>query len=329
MSVDVGALLHELDVRVAEGATATTWLLRTSDGSAFEVEPTAPANRVNAVQVRSAERHRSSEPGRLLHVGESATPGVVERAKAGEIDLLTAEPIRLIHSGRSFDVETVPQSRQRPQHTGKHPWVRWALERYLLLAPQPSRQSQIARSLGTTQQSISRAAQALNGLVADDGEGLVAADRSRLLEHWRDEYPGPGGQEFGWYSLDPVMELTGRVVDVAALLEVGTLVSGDVAADVIAPWKLPASARIYISAPVDLADDGFASVPLEEANVVTCIPRDPTLWRLGALMEEDPESDDLPLADAAIVYWDVFMSGDQDSDEAAQQLAYRLTGGNR
>ena len=187
----------------------------------------------------------------------------------------------------------------------------------------------IAESLGTTQQSISRAAHQLNGLVTDEGEGLMAVDRAKLLEHWRNEYTGPGGQEFGWYSLDPVAEQVERVIDLVTLLDVKALVSGDIAADRLAPWKLPSRGQVYVTGPVDLGGDGFVAVPVEEASLVTCVPRDPSLWWLAPPTEEAAGSDGLPIADAAIVYWDLLTSTDPDSEEAAAQVAALLIGGPR
>ncbi|MDN5896628.1 MAG: type IV toxin-antitoxin system AbiEi family antitoxin [Nocardioides sp.] len=327
MTVDVGALLQELDIRIAEGSSVSTWLLRAPDGSAFEIEPGTPAARLTAHGVRRDSVSQRRERPRVLHIGVSATTGVVERATAGEIDILTAEPIQLIHAGRRYAAAPELPQRRPPRHRGTPAWIRWALERYLLLTAEPTRQPVIAETLRTTQQSVSRAAQALGGLVADEGAGLCAQDRARLLSHWRHEYPGPGGQEFGWYGLDPVTDLVDRAVEVARLLDVENLVSGDVAADQIAPWKLPARGRIYISGPVDLADDGFVPAPLEEANLVTCIPRDPTLWRLSHSVSTTAGTTDLAVADAAIVYWDLLMSGDQDSEEAALQISQLLLGG--
>ena len=123
------------------------------------------------------------------------------------------------------------------------------------------RQSVIASALGTSQQSVSNAAGHLAGLVTDCGEGLVATDRARLLEHWRNEYTGPGGQAFGWYSLDPVAEQVSKAVEVAKFLDISPLVSGDIAADRIAPWKLPVRGRVYVDGPVDLADEGLVPAP--------------------------------------------------------------------
>ncbi|MBP1054709.1 hypothetical protein J6397_31785 [Rhodococcus qingshengii] len=331
MTVDVAALVQELGLRISEGSSEWSWLLRAPDGNFFEVEPIAPVERLTAHRVRAVSTGRSIGPDRVLHIGRSATDGVVEDAEASKINILTAEPVRLICDGRSYTADPEPQSRSqlRPQRTGRPAWIRWALERYLLLTPEPSRQSVIAESLGTTQQSISRAAHQLNGLVTDEGEGLMAVDRAKLLEHWRNEYTGPGGQEFGWYSLDPVAEQVERVIDLVTLLDVKALVSGDIAADRLAPWKLPSRGQVYVTGPVDLGGDGFVAVPVEEASLVTCVPRDPSLWWLAPPTEEAAGSDGLPIADAAIVYWDLLTSTDPDSEEAAAQVAALLIGGPR
>src|SRR5699024_12554610 len=115
-------------------------------------------------------------------------------------------------------------------------------------------------------------------------------------------------------------------IRLARQLEMQALVSGDSGADKIAPWKLSVHGSVYVSGPIDLADDRFVPVPLQEANLVTCVPRDPPLWRLASPVETERQPDDLPLADAAIVDCDLLMSGDQDSDEAAQHISQHLTG---
>lgn len=326
MSVDVAELLHELDVTFSAGSSQQSWLLRAPDGTSFELELAPSAERLNAVRVRSTSTNSSNRSGAILHVGISATASVIDRARTGEFSILTSDPIRLIHAGRTYEATVPPPRPQPPRHSGKPAWSRWALQRYLLVTTAQCRQHAIADVLGTTQQSISRAAQALGSLVSDEGSGLFAPDRQRLLEHWLSEYPGPGGHEFGWYGLDTPVENVTRAVSLADELQIHTMVSGDVAADSIMPWKLPQLGRVYASGPIDLSVEGFTPAVLAEANLVVCIPRDPTLWRLSQVALGDNGEHTLPLADAAIVYWDLLMSGEQDSDEAAEHLSKILTG---
>jgi hypothetical protein len=319
-TLDVVQLLRELGVGIAGGsAGAHTWLLRAPDGSSYEVTPTAPVTRLDAHLVRNHVDHHG--PGRgILLIGGTATEGVVQRARRGEIDILTAEPLRLIRDGITYQAAEDPSS-QRTGGPSKRPaWTRWAVERYLVLAAEPARQAEIADAVGTTQQSVSNAARHLGDLVTDHGAGLITTNRPQLLEHWREEYPGPGGHEFGWYGLDPVTEQVSRATEASGRLGARPLVSGDVAADRISPWKVPARGRLYVESPVDLSEDGFVPAPLEEASLVTCVPRDPSLWRLLDLTPAEDET-----ADAALVYWELATSADLDSDAAAARLAAFIT----
>lgn len=230
MAVDVADLLRELDVQVSPGSSEATWFVRLPDRTAFEARVLSPVAHVSAHVVRSLLGGDRSSTWPLF-IGETATDGVIERAVRGEFDLLTQTSFRLIHGGLALKASPPLEPITPAPQRGRPAWVRWALQRFLLLTRTPTRQPDIATTLGSSQQAISQAARALGDLVVDDGQRLIASHRHRLLEHWLGEYPGPGGQRFGWYALDPVTELAEHVVDVAGLLEVPTLVSGDVAAD--------------------------------------------------------------------------------------------------
>lgn len=327
MRVDVVTLLRELDLAINEGRTSNSLMLRTPEGVTLEVVPSPPVERLTAHSVRNHLTHPGLGSTALL-VGQTATEGVVERARAGSINILTENPLQLIHGGTTYTVDETPPSEQ-PRRASRPAWTRWAVERYLLLANEPSKQSVIAEVLGTSQQSVSNAVLKLGPLVTDHGNGVVTTDKSALLEHWLNDYTGPGGQEFGWYSLDTAVQQTTKAVTLANLLHIAPLISGDVAADRIAPWKLPSRGRVYLSGPIDLAGDGFVPAPVDEATLITCVPRDPTLWRLTD-NSSSTGADTAPsvLADAAIVYWDVLLGGDSDSIEAADRLADHIIGGS-
>ena len=317
MAVDVSELLREFGLSILEGEKRAVWLLHGADGERIQVEPTAPISHLNAHTVRRLTLDGRS---RLL-VGETAAAGVVRQALAGQVDILIAHPPRLIHAGHEYSIaENIAPPLTRPR-SGRVAWTRWTIERYLILATEPSKQGEIAETAQTTQQSVSNTALHLAELVTVTGDGLVATNRAGLLEHWFAEYAGPGGLQLGWYSLDPVLQQTKLAIEAAELLGVQALVSGDVAADSLAPWKRPARGRLYLDGPVDLEQDGFVPAPLDEATLVTCIPVDPSLWRLINLRPAASTTGSLPLADPAIVYWDLKTSGEVDSDEAAEHLA--------
>lgn len=310
MVVDVAALLHDLGFTVGEGTGAGDWLLRSPEGDAHLVKLAPASERITAHLLRGT----GSGAGRILFIGHSATLGVLSRAEAGQVDILTEDPPRVVIEGRIFEAAATDALKNERRTFARPAWLRWGMERLLVLADEPMRQGEIAAHLGTSQQTISNAAKALGSLVTDEGHGLQAADKRALLDHFLDEYPGTGGQQFGWYALDSPVDQADQAAKAATLLDARPLLSGDVAADRLGPWKLPTHAKVYISSPVDLADDGFVPAPLDEASLVTCVPQDPTLWHLP------PRDGDPALADPVLVCWDVLQGDDVDSDEAAEHL---------
>ena len=329
MAVDVVDLLRELDFGI-DMWDDRSWLLRAPDGHRYLCEVAPVVDRITSTAARYTKAPFGAQRMRPLVAGRTITESMLERARRGELDVITEQPLRLIVRGHVYSDDTVSGTSYVPgktprRHRGRPPWIRWATMRCLLLAPGPMRQSEIAAALGSSQQAVSIAFQQLAGLVKDTGSGFVASDKPVLLQKWTADYTGPSGQAFGWYNLDPVVEQTERAAEIAALYEVEPLISGDVAADRLAPWKLPAAGKVYVKSPVDLASDGFMPAPLNEATLVTCIPQDPTIWKL---LDIGPGSTGTrsPLADAAIVYWDVLHGKDVDSTEAASKLAKSITG---
>lgn len=319
MSVDVVTLLRELDVVIAEGSGPGAWLLRPPGGSRVQVKLETPVERITAYTIRGKVLPRLDSMPRQMFVGRTITPSMLEHAKSGTFDVLTETPLLLIIDGTRYVAQEPESVAEHSEGTRRPAWTRWAVERYLVLADGPARQWEIAEALGASQQAVSKAVRHLGPLVSNTDEGLVAPDRAALFEHWLSAYAGPRGQEFGWYSLDPIVEQTLKAVDVAELLETHPLISGDVAADSLAPWKLPTRGRIYVTGPIDLGGDGFVPSPLDEATLITCIPQDPTLFRLSD-MGPVAAREERTLADAAMVCWDVLNSGDIDGDQAAEHL---------
>lgn len=324
MDIDVVSLLRELDFSIEEGTSARSWLLRSPENAIYLVAVVPSVQRVTARTTRNFIVHQGS-PVRPLFVGSTATDSVLEHARAGQVDVLTQQPLQLILKGTVFTPEVEqPAPVRRKATSGKKAWGRWAIERCLLLADRPMHQSEIAEHTGVSQQMVSRVCMNLGPLVTHTIDGVETQEPVKLLERWTATYPGAGGHQFGWYSLDPIVQQAQNAVEEAQLLDAHPLVSGDVAADRLRPWKLPTRGRIYVDSPVDLSGCGFVPAPLEEATLITCIPQDPTVWSLieiGAF----PIYEDLELADAALVYWDVLNSNDIDSQEAAEHLAALIT----
>ena len=156
MSVDAAELLRELDVHVSSGSTEATWLLRPQDGTAFEARILPPVGHIDSHMVRSRlSGRRDSQESTNLFIGATATRSIVDRAASGEFGLLTQTPLRLIHDGRVLEAAPPPEPIAPPPLKGRPAWVRWALARLLLLTPTPTRQSDLATALGSSQQAIS------------------------------------------------------------------------------------------------------------------------------------------------------------------------------
>lgn len=320
-SIDVVALLRELDVSVSQGSSDSSWLLRTPDGRHHDVTFQQPVPHLTAHLLRSTRG-----TSQALHVGSTAAPGVTSQAQAGGIDTLTQEPLRLILKGRVYGSDELPEP-PNPATRRRPPWVRLAVMRYLLITDQPARHQEIADAIGATQQSVSQAAKRLGSFVRNDGAGLVAADRPGLLRRWMADYPGPGGQRFGWYSLDPPQHQATKALDLADTLGENALLSGDAAADLLAPWKVPSHSVLYTRTPMDLANEGFVPAPVDQATFVVCSPQDPMIWKLAAMSKHSPQVSQ-PVADPTLVYWDVAHGTDPDSREAAGQIAKLVLGGD-
>ncbi|WP_453983889.1 hypothetical protein [Brevibacterium casei] len=330
MTVDAVSALRELDFEISAGSNRGYWRVRDPEGTWFEVSPAPAVPHLNARTVRNYTAHHRLN-GDVLFVAESATASIVERAESGELNVLTTAPIRLIHSGTTYSVltaDTTDHQSESPKRA-RPAWTRWAVIRYLLLNDTPARQSVIAGVLGASQQAVSNALKMLGPYVDDAGAGAYAIDRQGLLRLWAEEYVGPGGQEFGWFSLDSIVRQVAQATEVFDLLDQTYSVGGDVAADLIAPWKLPATGRIYTDEPVDLSEGGFVPAPLDEATLIINVPRDPTVLRMGSIREPGSEGGGMPLADPLVVMWDLLHSGSVDSGPAADKIAALVAGRGR
>lgn len=311
MTVDAATALHELGIKITAGPAPGTWRLLGEPGLDLVVSPAQAVLQVDARVMRRAvaEHHGRA---RLLLVGGTATSSVANTAGAGEFDLLTCDPTRLIHEGVSLEVVASPGDSTPLPRRGRPAWGRWALMRYLVLTREPARQADIAAALGLTQQAVSLGLRSLGAVVTTTKEGSAVSDRSALLDSWIQSYPGPGGFETGWYGLNDPVTQARTAQAIAQDQSVTALVGGDVAADVVAPWRLPTTGLLYVDRPVDLSQHGFVPAPLDEANLTLCEPRDPTLWRLSHTRTG------WHLADPMTVLWD--LTRQPGAEEAAGRL---------
>lgn len=266
----------------------------------------------------SIDRSRRLDSTTILYVVPKAGNTVLEAARKGHVDLVALDPAQVIIGAQTLlgEDNEATELASHPRR-GKTPWGRLAVERSLALTSEALDQSEIARYAGITQQAVSGALKNLSDYSVRGQHGWMAKDRPALIDHWLSLYPGPGGAATYWYSLDSVSEQARRAVELASALGAAPLVSGDAAADLLAPWRLPSGAHLYLREAVDFTDAGFSPAGPDEATLTAVIPEDRSLWTVIALL---PLNRTLPLADPLIVLWDVLRSRGPDALEAADKL---------
>ncbi|MDH2415288.1 hypothetical protein [Nocardioides sp. CER19] len=226
-------------------------------------------------------------------------------------------------------VDHDPDARSTPhdprpvaQGVGRH-----ALLRRLLEAPADRRlrQSDLAALTGLHQSRVSRLLAHLRADgVASGGYGSWQLTDPSIgtLTDWLDTYPGPGGIATHWSGLEPVWQSTLAALRV---LPADAVISGAVAADVLAPWRRPDRAVIYASRGVDLTGAGLVPVGAPaDAQVTVCVPRDQTVWPSARLLHTAPGGQMVAIADPLQVLWDARQSPGPDVDEATDRLLRRV-----
>lgn len=194
----------------------------------------------------------------------------------------------------------------------------FAVLRRLLARPR-WRQVQLAEASGLTQARVSQVLTMLSeaGLVARDSDGWAVTDWERALHVWLSSYPGPRGVTTYWSGIDDVWSNTLRALDG---LPDDAAVSDDVAADLLAPWRQPRSATIYVSAINNLASTGLVPVTArDEGTVAVCVPGDCSVWPIEPI-DRTFRDRKIHVADPFQVLSDIVSADDEDSAPAAERL---------
>lgn len=206
------------------------------------------------------------------------------------------------------DIEDLGRPRGRPS------WGRHALMRVLLFADEPRTQVELAAQTGISQAAVSKALKDWTGAVEKVKGRWRAFEPEKLWDRFLETYPGPGGITESWYSLDPII----KQAEDAQATSPGVLLSGDAAADTIAPWRVPRKALVYAKKGLPLARAKFAEAERDEASLEVVIPVDPTIWATATAWSEHPRT-----VDPVLAAWDVRRIGGPDAGEAIDRLVIR------
>lgn len=194
----------------------------------------------------------------------------------------------------------------------------FAVLRRLLVRPR-WRQVELAAAIGLTQARVSQVLTVLSEahLATRDNDGWGVTDWDRALEVWLSSYAGSRGVTTYWSGLDDIWTSTMTALD---RLPAAAVVSGDIAADLIAPWRQPRVATIYVPAMDNLARTGLVAVTApDDGTVAVCVPDDRSVWPIDPI-ERTFRDRKLHVADPLQIVWDIARAEDTDSAAAAERL---------
>jgi hypothetical protein len=156
-------------------------------------------------------------------------------------------------------------------------------------------------------------------LVDRSGHGRWEPRREPLLDRFLAEYPGPGGSELYYYSLDSPIDVAVRAGR-ASTAGRPILVSADVGPDLILPWRKPTLTILYAGYAIDPSDLKLTEAQgRHDANVILRTPEDRSVFTARAPVTQI-RGDDVPLADPIQQIWDLQDLGGADRIEAAGRL---------
>lgn len=134
-------------------------------------------------------------------------------------------------------IEVMALTRTRRWGAGKA-----AVVRHLYATLEPTTQVELAAHAGVSQPAVSQYLSSLreNGDVSFEDPGWLA-NRAQLPASYWNSYASRVETESCWYRIDAVNTQVDEMVEKQPDL----IISGDVAADAVAPWKVPAVAVVY------------------------------------------------------------------------------------
>lgn len=291
-------------IRVSAGGVRDYWSIkvRSASPSRWEVR-----RDLEHLRVRDSKAQRVMYV--VPHVGEALREAAFGDPRVAAVSV--ADKWFIIQA-KQFSPERSPRSATEAPRVGRRvAWGRFALIRVLLRTQTPRSQVRLAEECGITQVAVSK--------------HLTTLDVSRLKLGWRanrpdemwtkfmSDYPGPKGISTFWYALSPVVQQAEKVASTGTNEK--PLISGDAAADRIAPWRIPSRAVVYLTRGLPLADIGFAESSPDEASLELVVPADKTIWATAAAWADNART-----TDPVITAWDVARTGGPDAMEAVDRI---------
>jgi hypothetical protein len=252
------------------------------------------------------------------HLGSTLTRDGWSWADAqGNFDLRA--PGLLLRQRRSFS-PPVPKRKALPRGSGSFAVVR-ALVGFNGGEDEEPGATALAAQAGVSQPRASQILHQLHQLELVDrsGRGRWQPRREALLDRFLAEYPGPGGSEQYYYSLDSPLEVAVRAGQVTTQSH-PVVASADVGPDLLLAWRRPSLVILYAKHAIDPSGLGLTQAQgRHDANVIIRTPQDRSVFPAPALTAQ-VQGRDVPLADPLQQIWDLQDLAGADRTEAAGRL---------
>ena len=278
-----------------------------------------------AAQVAKAASDASGAQLPGLLIAPKASPAAQQAAlRAGMSLLLAPDSIGQLTRGHLItpngDLLTLAETTATPARRGRRPWATIAIATYLLEG-NASTQDALARRAGVSQARTSQVLHALERWVQRTDRGWTATDTAGLTR-WLADQPPPGRTATTWLGLDDPATTATHVAAWLTARHVGYAISGDVAADLLAPWARPTRGIMYVEQALDLTPHGLTPAPPDTATLELVVPDDPYVLRDASLLPSD-----LVTAHPWRVWADTVALGNTDAADAlrAHLLGVRTT----
>lgn len=274
--------------------------------------------------VRPHDIYPAPEPYALL-VGSAITAAALDRAEANNWSVVAEDgTTRVRLAGHHLRLDPGAPAISSPRRPRGRPGRGAAsVIRTLFALEGGATQEEIAQYAHVSQGAVSKALGRLaeQGLVTRGSSGWTVADRDGAISWWLANYPGPGGITTWWFGTDPVTEQAYRAYQLLLRAqEADPIVSGDVVADLVAPWRAPQLAMLYAKRGANLAEAGLTPCDASQATLSLVLPQDRALWPISKQRRliEIRSAGEIARADAFQVLYDVSRSPGPDVDEALQ-----------